>query len=985
MNVAEFIAKWKNADLKERSAAQEHFIDLCRLVGHPTPVEADPTGATFCFEKGAAKAGGGEGFADVWKKNFWGVEYKGKHKDLDGAYTQLLQYRESIDNPPLLVTCDMDRLVIHTNFTNTPTTVYEIPLQKVGEPRNLEILNAMFFDPEKLKPGKTSEAITQDAAQHFAGIAESMRKRGLDSGHVAHFLDRVVFCLFAEDIGLLPDMVFSRIVEKSATDPARFGKLIGQLFEAMAHGGDFGMETIRHFNGNLFDDRSVLDLTPEEVTRIANAAQLDWSAVDPSIFGTLFERGLDPAKRSQLGAHFTGRADIEEVVENVIMIPLRREWAEAKGTIENLLTTGMKTVNGASRPVAPRRNTASAQKKASGEAASMAHRFLTRLQTVKVLDPACGSGNFLYVTLLKLKDLEKEVILYAMEKGLGGFLPMVGPWQLYGMEINPYAFDLAQMTVWIGWLQWIRFNGFGQPQEPILRPMTGNFRCMDAIIDMTDPANPKEPQWEKVDAIVGNPPFLGGKMLRRELGDTYMNGLFALWKGRVPREADLCCYWFEKARAHISAGHCKRAGLLATQAIRGGANREVLHHIQESSDIFWAISDRDWFLDGANVHVSMVGFGAKGSDATRVLDGKAVCQINANLSATADITQARQIPANLRIAFMGTSKGGGFDIPESRALEFLRIPNPHGRPNSDVVVPWVNGMDLTKRLSGTWIIDFGAGMPELDAAMYEAVFEYVRSEIKPERDKNNRESYRRLWWQHVEARPAMRAALAPLSRFLSTCRVSKHRLFVWLVAPTLPDSATFTFARSDDYFLGVLHSRLHEVWALAQGSQLREKESGFRYTPTTCFETFPLPSPTPDQESAIVTAARDLNTLRENWLNPPEWTRAEVLEFPGTVGGPWDRYIDPATIRPQPSTIHPQPFSIGTVKYPRLIPRDADAAANLAKRTLTNLYNQRPTWLADAHRRLDEAVFAAYGWAPDLTDDQILERLLELNLQRAAP
>jgi len=299
MNVAEFIAKWRKVELKERSAAQEHFLDLCHLVGHPTPAEADPTGADFCFEKGAAKHGGGDGFADVWKRLFYGWEYKGKHKDLEAAFDQLLLYKDALDNPPLLVVCDMDRIVIRTNFTGTAPVTYEIPLEKLGEPRNLEILHNVFFDPEKLKPGKTSEAITQDAADHFATIADSMRARNLDSGRVAHFLDRVVFCLFAEDIGLLPDMIFSRIVEKSAGDPQRFGKLIGQLFETMAHGGDFGMENIRHFNGNLFDDRSVLDLTPDEVSRIAAAARLDWSAVEPHILATLGTNACDAYNRGE--------------------------------------------------------------------------------------------------------------------------------------------------------------------------------------------------------------------------------------------------------------------------------------------------------------------------------------------------------------------------------------------------------------------------------------------------------------------------------------------------------------------------------------------------------------------------------------------------------------------------------------------------------------------------------------------------------------
>ena len=241
MNVTEFIAKWKKAELKERSAAQEHFIDLCNAFGHPTPAEADPTGETFCFEKGAEKHGGGDGFADVWKKDFFGWEYKGKHKDLAAAYDQLLLYRDALASPPLLVVCDLDRIIVHTNFTKTVSATHEIPLDQLGESRSLEILRAVFFDPEKLRPGKTSEAITQDAAQQFAGVAESMRKRGLDSAHVAHFLDRVVFCLFAEDIGLLPDLIFTRIVEKSGGDPVRFGRFIGQLFEAMAKGGEFGL------------------------------------------------------------------------------------------------------------------------------------------------------------------------------------------------------------------------------------------------------------------------------------------------------------------------------------------------------------------------------------------------------------------------------------------------------------------------------------------------------------------------------------------------------------------------------------------------------------------------------------------------------------------------------------------------------------------------------------------------------------------------
>jgi len=985
MTISEFIAKWRKVDLKERSAAQEHFIDLCNVFDHPTPAASDPTGATFCFEKGAAKHGGGDGFADVWKKDFFGVEYKGKRKDLAAAYDQLLRYRDALESPPLLVVCDLDRIVVHTNFTGTVSATYDIPLENLGEPRNIEILRAVFHNPEALRPGRTSTAVTQDAAQHFAEIAAALRQRGLDPAAVAHFLDRIVFCLFAEDTGLLPNMVFTRIVEQSRGDPARFCKILGQLFDTMATGGDFGLEPIRYFNGNLFDDRTVLDLTADEMKRIAAAAELDWSSVDPSIFGTLFERGLDPAKRSQLGAHFTSRADIELVVDAVVMSVLRREWNESREIINALLTTGRKTVSDSKTPAKPLN--AAAMKKAKGEAGTILLRFLDRLQHVRVLDPACGSGNFLYVALLRLKDLEKEAILFGNDNGLGSFLPMVGPSQLYGIEINSYAHDLAQMTVWIGWLQWIRVNGFGFPADPILRPLSENIRLMDAII-----AESGEPDWPAADFIVGNPPFLGDKIMRRELGDAYVDRLRTLYEGRIPGQSDLCCYWFEKARAHIAAGKCKRAGLLATQGIRGGANREVLKRIKETGDIYWAESDRPWILNGANVHVSMIGFDGK-TETVRKLDGEVVGTINANLTAATDTATARKIPTTEEVSYQGPVRVGQFDIGLVETEKLLSEPNPHGKPNSDVIFPLRNGQDITSRPRESFVVDFFKRSAE-DASLYQKPFAHVTEFVKPLRDKGKREGRRLRWWQHGETGDAMRISLAGLPRYIATARVSKHRLFVWLDTVVLPDCQLIVFARSDDYFFGFLHSRFHEVWALSQGTQVREKESGFRYTPSSCFETFPFPpgvldnGPTSSAHAAISAAAKELNALRENWLNPPEWVRTEVLEFPGTAGGPWDHYIDPATVTDPPSLgsyggASRAAFKIGTVRYPRLVPRDAECAARLKARTLTKLYNERPAWLAACHTKLDAAVAAAYGWRTDLSDEQLLASLLDLNISQS--
>ena len=521
MNVTQFIKKYTESTLKEEAVAQQHFLDLCDLLQHPKPADVDAKGDWFTFEKHIGKTGGGKGFADVWKRGFFGWEYKGKYKDTKAAYLQLLQYRESLENPPLLVVCDIDTIIVHTNFTNTPHLEYRLPLAELDKPESLDILRAVFFAPERLKPGVTRETITRNAATRLAQIAQSLRDRGHEPHSVAHFLDRLIFCMFAEAIDLLPNRVFSRLVERYKHDPARFRKNVGDLFDATAHGGDVFLEEIPHFNGNLFNDGPVLDLTINEIEAIRQAATLHWGAVDPSILGTLFERGLDPAKRSQLGAHYTSREDIELLVEPVVMQPLRREWETAREAARQALGSG--------------------KRDSVRQADRLLHGFLTRLGTVTVLDPACGSGNFLYVTLQRLKDLEKEVIDFALSQDFSAFFPEVGPWQLFGLEVNAYAADLAQMTVWIGYLQWLHDHGYPVRDNPILRS-TDNIQCRDAILDLSDPLQAREADWPQAEFIVGNPPFLGGNKIRQELGDEYVTTLFSRYDGRVPAFADLCCY-----------------------------------------------------------------------------------------------------------------------------------------------------------------------------------------------------------------------------------------------------------------------------------------------------------------------------------------------------------------------------------------------------------------------------------------------------------
>jgi len=961
----EFIAKWRPVSLSERSACQQHFLDLCELLGQPKPATADPEGAWYTFERGVKKTDGGNGWADVWMRGHFGWEYKGKHKDLAAAYDQLLLYREALENPPLLVVCDLDRFEVHTNFTGTAKRIYAFDLEGLADPKNLDVLRRVFTDPLSLRPGETTAHITEEAATQFSKIADGMRKRDVPAPEAAHFLMKLMFCMFGDDIGLLPNRVFTKTLAGAKSNPAKLKQLLEKLFAEMIGGGFFGADEIPYFNGGLFADAEAIELTPAEIADLVRVNQFDWSNVEPSVFGTLFERTLDPSKRSQIGAHYTGRQDIETLLEPVVMAPLRREWAAVQAECAKLWAKITGGAKGDSKKKA-------AATKARRDFDRKLLAFVERLAHVTILDPACGSGNFLYVAIHLLLDLEKEVIAYGASHGVG-MLPQVRPTQLAGIEINPYAHHLAQVVIWIGYLQWMHHNGFNPPRDPVLEPIE-TIRNMDAILDLTDPENPKEPEWPAADFIVGNPPFLGDKKMRSELGDEYVDALRRMYDGRLPGQSDLCCYWFEKSRDQILREKCFRAGLLATQGIRGGSNRRALDRIKETGSIFWAFADREWVLDGATVHVSMVGFDG-GGESSKLLDGQPVASIYSNLSSgdQIDVGTAKTLSSNASMCFLGVMKAGPFDIDESVAKGMCIAPNAHPLASSDVLRPRLTARDILQRQPVNWIVDFGCTMTMEGGARYELPWKHLVEHVKPARVGNRRSRMAEKWWLHGECRPGLRAALKGLRRFIVTPEVSKHRIFVWLDCVFLADHQTRAFPREDDWFFGVLHSRVHEIWARAQGTQLRERESGFRYTPSSCFETFPLPAEKGQANIGLGEAARDLSDLRNNWLNPPEWTREEILEFPGSIDGPWARYVHAADAR-----------GIGKVRYPRIVPKDADCAAKLKKRTLTNLYNERPTWLDLAHRRLDEAVFAAYGWDPAISDDELLAKLLALNLERAA-
>ena len=544
-------------------------------------------------------------------------------------------------------------------------------------------------------------------------------------------------------------------------------------------------------------------------------------------------------------------------------------------------------------------------------------------------------------------------------------------------------------------------HGFALAKNPILRNLD-NIHLRDAILN----PDGSEPEWPEADVIVGNPPFLGVSKLLSVLGQEYMDRLRGLYQGRVPGGADLVTYWFEKARALIETSRIQRAGLVATNSIRGGANRKVLERIVESGTIYAAWSDEPWINEGAAVRVLLIAFAPQDHERGIRLDGEEVGTIHADLTAGSgvgnelNLTLAKPLRENLGVCFMGASKKGPFDIPGDLARHWLSLPNPHGRSNAEVLRPLWNGIDLTRRERDVWIIDFGTGMTEAEAALYEAPFDHVLKEVKPVSERNRDQVVARFWWRLGRSRPDMRAALTGLPRYIATPEVAKHRVFSWLPAAILPDQKLYAIARADDLTFGILQSRIHEAWSLRMCTW-HGVDNDPRYTPTTTFETFPFPPgctpadtrplaageevvgipvvdwdpnrgelvaippryqlpPLRDPEFpvvrhwiAIAEAAAELNRLRGNWLNPADWVDRVPEVMPG--------YAD------------------------RIIPKPGKEK-ELKAHTLTNLYNQRPHWLDMAHQALDAAVAAAYGWedyTPEMPDEEILARLLALNLERS--
>lgn len=949
MHPNDFIAKWRNGG-DERRDFQSFFDDLCRLLGHQTPREADPGHQWFTFEYGANKTTGGEGWADAWKRGYFGFEAKSTGKDLAKAYAQLKMYADALENPPLLIVSDLRRFEIHTNFTNAVKQVYSFTVDDLGQHETRRLLHAAFNDPQQLRPGTTREDITRQAAAKFATMAESLRKRGHEPHAVAHFLNRLLFCMFAEDIGLLPDHIFSQLVKSVQGKPEQFESRAAALFAAMKDGGDFALADIEHFNGGLFDGAETLRLEAADLAVLDEAARLDWSEIDPSIFGTLFERGLDPRKRSQLGAHYTDPDTIMKLVEPVVVAPLLAEWEVEKGLIQSALAKSK--TKGIPKAVQQRFNA-----------------FLERLRSFRVLDAAAGSGNFLFLALRCLKGLESRVLWEGEALGLGRQAPSVGPANVLGIELNEYAADLARLTVWIGEIQWMIQNGFGVRRNPILQAL-GGIENRDALINHDG----TEAQWPEADVIVGNPPFVGNRKMVGELGREYVDKVRNLYRNRVSKSADLVCYWFAKADDALRKGVTKRVGLVATNSIRGGANRTVVDRLMEQSRIYEAWSNEPWINEGAAVRVSLLCFGTHVGPPR--LDGRPVTSITSSLVELVhhDIALAASLRENVGVGFQGVTPSASlqrkrrealglpeatFNLAGNVARAMLQQPSTYrGEPMATVVRPYWIADDITGRPLDRYIINFEE-RDETASARFEAPFAAI-APVRLHRAHARRNSDF-PWWRLLWSRPLMFKSLRELPRFIAIPRVSKHHLCVWAEASVVPGDALIVIARDDDTTIGILQSRIHEVWALKQGTSLEDRP---RYTHTTSFETFAFPEHlTPGMAAssyaddpraiAIAEAARELLEARERWLHPPEWVS-------------WERT--------------PEEEAAGFPLRPVAKPGKAIA---LKSRTLTNLYNERPAWLTQLHGVLDCAVAEAYGWEWPMRDEEVLRRLFELNQARS--
>jgi hypothetical protein len=761
-----------------------------------------------------------------------------------------------------------------------------------------ERLRLIWLDPHKLDPAKITARVTREIAERLAKVSKHLEDTKHDPETVALFLMRCLFTMFAQSVELLPKDSFSDVLKKCVDDPSHFCHRVEQLWAAMDQGGfAYAIERdVRKFNGYLFKSRTVLPLPKQEIGELLEAAKRDWRKVEPAIFGTLLEQALDPAERKKLGAHYTPRAYVERLVVATILEPLKAEWANVQATAE--------------------------AKRGEGDAKSAAavvQAFHEKLCDISILDRACGTGNFLYVSLELMKRLEGEVLeALASLTRQGRFadyeLKTIDPHQFLGLEVNPRAAAIAELVLWIGYLQWHFRTRGGMPPEPILR----DFQTIDARdavlawgakellrdeharpIARTDAEgkkvevyrykNPKRPEWPEADYIVGNPPFTGAKYLRERQGNEYV---VALWASHphMNESADYVMYWWDRAAELLTRKNTrlKRFGLITTHAIKQAFQRRVMeaHFMAKSpTSLLMAIPDHPWTKaskDPSNTRIAMTVASAGAhegrlyevmkeegldTDEPNVEFRETRGKINSDLTVGTDVTKVTTLQANAFLCSPGVKlHGDGFIVTPAEA-DHLGLGRRPGLENH--IRLYRNGRDLTGTPRGVMVIDlFGleAGeirrrFPEVYQHVLETVKESKDDKGRPNgRDMNNRESYRLNWWIFGEPRRELRHALKGLPRYIATPVTQKQRIFEFLPPTILPDDALMIVASNDAFHVGVLSARIHSVWTGHGSASLGPTP---RYIKSRCFDPFPFPDPTETVKACIRATAGELDALRK--------------------------------------------------------------------------------------------------------------------------
>ena len=981
--------RWAGVPAAERANAQSYLRDLCEALGVPAPL---PAGSGYEFElpvKLVTRDGTEtNGFVDCYKVGHFILEAKdvqGGASDvaLRRAYGQARQYAAhdpSGTAPPYLLVLDVAKtlLVYHRwgGVYQGFAAGHRIDLPTLDQrPADIELLRDIWTQPTKRDPRQHAQAVTQEIAAKLATLAATLEDRGFEPERVARFLMRVVFSCFAEDVDLLPRDAFRQTVQNAGVqgDPALFQRALGSLWQTMDSGGLFGFENILQFNGHFFKDAEVLPLEREEIALVLEAARADWRDVEPSIFGTLLTRALDPVERHRLGAEYTPRAFIERLVRPTVEEPVRERWTAVQAEVLQLRETGK------------------AKDRAAAE--QRLREFLGWLQGLRVLDPACGSGNFLYVTMHVLKDLEYEVVreLEALTGHAELRMEEIGPKNFLGIEVKPWAREIAELTLWIGFHQYWKRHHHVQPPEPVLLD-TGTLELRDAVLawdtvrhvpekdrlDPTprithpvtgelvpDPATTlpymehvwaRPAPWPEADFIVGNPPFAGAFRQREMFGDGYVDSLRQAYPD-VPDTADYVAYWWHRAAMAVASGRTVRAGLITTNSLTQRQNRAVIAHAESKrARVTWAIPDHVWFdgTDSAEVRVAMTVLARDPRDARLVTVEKVekiggdvavvsevrVSRLNHDLTAHADVAQAVQEPlrANASLSSPGFKlHGSGFILEADEASRLLTAHPDHVA----VVKEYRNGKDLTARPRGVSLIDFGLG-EEAEARAFPAAFDIVRDRVFPERAVNPRAVYANYWWRFGEPRRELRAALAGLPRYIATPETSKHRVFVFLDQTVAPDNSVIAIATDDAYHLGVLSSRIHIIWALAAGGRMGVRDTP-RYNKGSCFDPFPFPDAPPALRAEIGAMAEHIEAHRARALQTnPDATLMKVYDI------------------------------VEAIRRGERLNEGQQALHTIAACGV----------LRDLHDALDQLVARAYGWSWPEPPALVLERLVALHDRR---